>query len=406
MKKRILFVDDEPNILRGLQRMLRSMRREWDMRFAETGPEALEIMEREHFDVIVSDMRMPGMDGVQLLEEVKKKYPETVRIVLSGHSDSQMTMKAVRVAHQYISKPAEAEELKSKISRSCSLLSLLNSASLVKVVSGLEKLPTLPQVYQQVMEELQQEDPSIGKVGAVIARAPTMAAKVLQLVNSSFFGIPRHIESPVQAVNLLGLDTLKSLVLAVEVFSAFDPKKISARVLDRIWKHSVQTGTMARVLAQEEAFAKDGVDDAAMAGLLHDLGKLILMDNFSGAYKNVVSKVQETGFQVHEAENEIFGVSHAEVGAYLLGLWGLPQGIVEAVAFHHLPDQCPLDQASPLLAVHVANALSKSESKGRTEDLLTLGLDQACLKKIGLQDRIEQWMEIGHETLNTEEAEP
>ncbi|MFW6055270.1 MAG: response regulator, partial [Thermodesulfobacteriota bacterium] len=175
MKKSILFVDDEPNILKGLQRMLRSMRREWDMRFAESGPEALEIMEQEPFDVLVSDMRMPGMDGVQLLEEVRKKYPETVRIVLSGHSDSQMTMKAVRVAHQYISKPAEAEELKSKISRSCSLLSLLNSAPLVKVVSGLERLPTLPQVYQQVMEELQQEEPSIGKVGAVIAKAPTMA---------------------------------------------------------------------------------------------------------------------------------------------------------------------------------------------------------------------------------------
>ncbi|MCF8038291.1 MAG: HDOD domain-containing protein [Desulfohalobiaceae bacterium] len=402
MKKHILFVDDESNVLQGLKRMLRGMRHEWNMVFAESGTAALETMAEQDFDVVVTDMRMPEMNGVELLEEVKKRHPETVRIVLSGHSDTKLILKSVRVAHQYISKPTDAGELKDKISRSCALLDLLQNKRLLQLVSNLEAVPTLPEVYMQVVEELEKEEPAIGRVGRIISRDPAMAAKVLQLVNSSFFGIPRHIESPVQAVTLLGLDTVKPLVLAVEVFSKFDSKKIPSRDLERIWDHSVKAGAVAQALAKDEGLDKSLTDDACMAGLLHDLGKPVLMDNFPEDYSKILRTYRKSGGSLYHMEHEAFGVSHAEIGAYLLGLWGLPENIVEAVGFHHTPDQCPFKTLTPLLLVHVANALTQAEAEDRNEDGLIPEIDAVCLERLGLEDRLPGWTVICREVMDME----
>lgn len=190
MKIGILFVDDEPNVLRSIRRMLHGLRQEWDMKFVESGHEALSLLAKEAFEVIITDMRMPQMDGAQLLTEVKKQYPHMVRIVLSGHTDKDMILKSVQQAHQYLSKPCDAETLKSTISRTRARRSLLSQESLKRIVSKIDVLPSLPSLYAEIINELQSSDLSIQKIGQIISKDLGMTAKVLQMVNSAFFGIP------------------------------------------------------------------------------------------------------------------------------------------------------------------------------------------------------------------------
>ncbi|MCF8106461.1 MAG: HDOD domain-containing protein [Desulfohalobiaceae bacterium] len=404
MKKRILFVDDDPNVLRGLKRMLRSMRHEWDMVFVESGNAALEIMAAHGFDVVLTDMRMPEMNGVELLEEVRTRHPETVRMVLSGYSDPNMILQSVRVAHQYISKPTNPGELKDKISRSFALADLLPDTPLLKMISNLEAVPILPAMYRQVRAELEKEEPAIGRVGGIISRDPAMAAKILQVVNSSFFGTPRHIESPAQAVTFLGLDTIKPLVLTVKAFSKFDPEKIPSRDLEQIQSHSIRTGAVARAIAKAKGLDKGLTDDAFMAGLLHDLGKPVLMDRFQDDYHALLKASRESGCSLYQAENEAFGVCHAKAGAYLLGLWGLPQAIVKVVGFHHAPNQCPCYKATLLPVVHIANALTQAEDCSRIEEGGIPGIDQTYLERIGLKGCLQDWTKICREALDREKG--
>ncbi len=387
-KKRILFVDDEPNVLSGLRRMLRGMRREWDMVFVENGAQALERLSKDPFDVIISDMKMPEMDGAELLTKVKEQYPEVVRIILSGHSDKEMILRSVRSAQQYLSKPCDAESLKSTIERACALRDILANESLKAVISGIETLPSLPELYQEIMEELQSGDPSIQNIGRIIEKDVGMTAKILQMVNSAFFGLPRHISSPQQAVALLGLETVKALVLSVQVFSQFDGKKIPRKFMDSLWKHSMATGSLVRVILKCEEVDKETADDAYMAALLHDIGKLILAESFPEKYQAIIKEVAAQKIPIRHKEQEVFGTTHAQVGAYLMGLWGLPDNMVEAIAFHHVPNECPVERFVPLIAVHVASAL---EHQGSSEIDYGEEISREHLCRLGLEERLEQW---------------
>jgi putative nucleotidyltransferase with HDIG domain len=397
MKRRILFVDDEQKILQGLRRMLRNMRHEWEMQFAESGQAALEILDREPFDVVVSDMRMPGMDGSELLSHVKQRYPMILRIVLSGHSDHEMILKSVCTAHQFLSKPCDSEMLKSTVSRLCTLRDFLGLESLKKVVSGIDSLPSLPCLYMEIMEELQSSDVSIEKVGKIIEKDLSMTAKILQLVNSSFFGMPRHISEPSQAVILLGLDTVRSLVLAIGLFSQFDQATLSSMHVQNIYEHSMKTGSISRIIAKMENMGKELVDNAFMAGLLHDLGKLVCAANFPEVYREVFKLSGHGEMAFHEVEMEKLGATHAQVGGYLLGLWGLPETIVEGVAFHHNPRNCPAQGFVPLTAVYTANILEHHTDVNAEKEDPWHNFDAEYFGILGLEERIPLWRKASEE---------
>lgn len=387
--KRILFVDDEPNVLAGIRRMLHPMREEWEMAFASGGEEALAVLANEPFDVVVSDMRMPGMDGAQLLSEVKQRYPQVVRIVLSGHSEDDMVLRSVGPAHQYLAKPCDPRQLKEIVGRACALRDLLSEDSLRNLVSQMSTIPSLPETYTEIVEELQSPEASIKKVGKIISEDVGMTAKVLQLVNSAFFGLRRHVSDPAQAASFLGVDTLKALVLSIQVFSHFDALEIEGLCLDTLWNHSAMTGAMAKCTAVAEDGPEQLRDHALLAGLLHDAGKLVIAANLPERYSNVLTSVESEGLEFSEAERRIFTNTHAEVGAYLLGLWGLPDPIVEAVAFHHNPSRCMGDGFTPLTAVHVADALYH-ESRHPRDGKVSV-LDTEYLEQLGLADRLPAW---------------
>ncbi len=393
-QKRILFVDDESKILDGLRRMLHSMRREWSMVFVESGPAALELLAQGTFEVVVTDMRMPGMDGGQLLRRVMEQYPQTIRIVLSGQADREAILGAVGPIHQYLSKPCDAETLKASLRRACALSDLLPDEPLRQYISQLETLPSLPSLYDEVVSELQSPTASEKMLGQIISKDIGMSAKVLQLVSSAFFGLRSHIPHPAQAVILLGLDTVKILGLSAQVFSRFTP--VQAQDLPfpaTFWDHSVNVARMAQQILKAEGAEQKLIDYAFIAGLLHDVGKLVLATYSPQKYHQALTLALQRGLEVETAERDIFGAAaHPQAGAYLLGLWGLPPLITNAILFHHHP-AWPQGRCDVLTAVHVAdvfeNSLFSTQALTKPPEL-----DMDYLAHSGLTTRLPAWQEL------------
>ncbi len=391
MEKTVLFVDDESQILQGIHRMLRPMRRKWKMLFADRPEKALELLEQQPVDVVISDMRMPGMDGVAFLSEVRRRHPETARIILSGQSDEKLILKSVKIAHQYLAKPCGSDELKATVAKACALRDLLNNPSLQKTIAAIDSLPTLPPIYNRIVTELQAEDPSMQRIGEIIGSDPAMTAKILQLVNSAFFGLRRQISNPAQAVNYLGLNTVKALVLAVEIFSRFQDIPAREFSLDQLWHHCVRVADFAKAIAVQEGADATLVEDAYLAGLLHDTGKLILIANHRDPYRQVIRSASRDHEPCWEAEWAVFGTSHAEIGAYLMGLWGLPDQVIEAIAFHHYPSQFPGTEFHALAAVHGANILAHVADDHSPTAMEWF--DSDYLERLSLTDHIDSWRE-------------
>ena len=402
--KQLLFVDDESKLLDGLQRLLRPMRHEWNMTFVTSGAEALKALEQAPFDVIVSDMRMPGMDGAQLLTEVQQRHPQIIRIVLSGQSDQERIYQSIGATHQYLSKPCESEVLKAVVMRACALRDLLGNDSLRRLVTGMKQIPSQPTLYAEIRREAESKTASIGAIGAIISKDMGMTAKILQLVNSAYFGLRGTVSTAEQAVNLLGLDTVQALVLTVHVFSQFTATHDSRFNMDRLWEVSMETGALARAIAKAEQASTLMTDQAYTAGLLHDVGILVLAANVMKQYDAMAKTAHDQGIPLWEVERQELGVTHADVGAYLLGLWGLGDPVIEAVAFHHHPSDCVGNTFSPLTAVHVANVLQEELSPRATGDVPSL-IDVTYLDTLHLTDRLPHWREIAGTVRQGEEKE-
>jgi putative nucleotidyltransferase with HDIG domain len=390
----ILFVDDEPNILSGLQRMLRPMRHDWEMSFASGGAAAMEMVHDKNIDVIVSDMRMPGMDGAQLLQNIRKDFPQVVRIILSGYSEREMILRSVGTTHQFLSKPCDADSLRATVGRACALRDLLTSEKLRQLVSQMPTVPSMPILYEHLMKELERPEPRMREIGAIVKQDIGMTVKILQIVNSAFFGLRRTISDAAEALTFLGLDTITSLTLSIGVFSQFEGKEAIRRKLNEIWNHSLAVGTLAKKVAGKKHL--EMASDAFAAGMLHDIGEVVLAANLPEKFLEVEKLMKEEGLNKCDAERVVFEASHAEVGAYLLGLWGLPNQVVEAVAFHHEPGKYDSSKFSALTAVHVANALHRSARTARSDDSpgSSDGIDQAYLESLGLQGEVELWRAV------------
>ena len=388
--KTLIFVDDESRVLQGLQRQLHGMRNEWKMNFMDSGAKALEFMAANPVDVVVSDMMMPVMDGAQLLTEVMKRHPNTVRIVLSGHADRESILRLVGPAHQYLSKPCNAEELRSAIARAFALRDLLANNQLKQLATQVCSLPTMPALHAQLTDELRMEEPSMERIGEIISKDIGMTSKMLQLVNSAFFGLSQQITNAHEADTYLGLATVRALVLSLQVFSQYDQKKIKGFSIDALMQHSWVVSVFARRIAETERCDPKIDDQCFLAGLLHDLGQLILASGLPDQYARVIETARAQNQSIWEAEMAEFGATHAEVGAYLLGLWGLPNPVVEAVAFHHRPAEATASGFSPVVAVHAANGLAHDKTASHPE-WPGNQINIAHLAGLGLDGRVETW---------------
>lgn len=393
--KRLIFVDDEQNVLDGFRRMLHSQRQEWEMTFASSGSEALAAMAEEPFDVVVTDMKMPGMSGAELLTAIQDLYPSTIRIVLSGFADLESSMRSVSVSHQFLTKPCDKEALKSVIDRACQLDDLLQQPSIVEALGTVSDLPVLPSVYRDLTHVLSQEDVDVEKVGTIVEADPGIAAKILQLVNSSFFGLRREITSLRHAVAYLGVNTIRDLVLSFEMFELFDDSALPTgfSLVDE-QQHSQLAARIAARIVDDKIAA----EHALLAALLHDIGKLVLATRLPEPFRFILEAGAGVEQPFYAVEEEILGVTHAEVGAYLLGLWGLSYPVVEAVAHHHHPGRVAGQiEFGALGGTHVANFLALEQAG---LDPAANELDEQYLDELGVLERVPEWR-----TIAAEEAE-
>ena len=381
-KVKILFIDDEPNIVMGLKRMLHPMRNDWDMYFAGSGPEALKMLENLQADIIISDMKMPQMDGAQLLSIVKTRYPGIIRIILSGYSEKEFIMKTSSSAHQFLAKPCKMETLKNTIQRLINLHNLVLNKEVKQKITGLSNLPSLPLLYKQLDEELNSNNVSIKKIGDIISQDITMTAKILQMVNSAFFGLPQKINDPIQAVNFLGMDTIKSLVLFHHLFSTFQNNSEVIELLQEIWQHSFKVAFGAKKIMEYRNESLKTLEKTFAAGLLHDVGKLVLIE--SDEYKSELIKLGKTSsFTLRTYEQKIFGADHSIIGGYLLGLWGLPDYMVETVAFHHSPAAVASEKFSILNVISLADTYFSDEE-----------IDPEYINLIGIAEEYQDYIAV------------
>lgn len=394
-KKRILFVDDEP-VRDSVRRLVRPFQAEWDLAFAGTAEEVLSALDTVGADAVVTGLSIPGLEGASLLEAIAVRVPEAVRIVLAPSADQRKVMECASLAHQFITRPCEAEVLHEAISRGFEMESSVRRDRIRALVERMDHMPSLPDLYIQLAEKVQDPECEIEDLGALIARDISMTARILKLVNSAAFGLRRRVSSAQEAVNYVGIDTVKALVLSVSAFAQFENRELGGFSLEALWSHSLLTAGCAKVIALSERARASLVDAAFVAGMLHDIGKLALGANFGETYAEVVAEAEDVSGGLLAAETATFGADHAEIGGQLLALWGLPNNVVDAVLWHHHPSGCGDTSFSPLACVHAANVWAH---EGEASEWLKMADDYYAT--LELSHRLPVWHEAFNDTSST-----
>ena len=397
-KTRVLIVDDEMHQLEHLRKALAPVFSSWDMAFAKNGFDALSQFESAPFDVIITDLLMPGMDGIGLLTEVARRSPRTIRLLMTNPPERERTFRSICLAHQFLVKPCDAAEITTAITRTARLHHHLSAETVQNIVSRIGVLPSLPVIYTRLTQLINDERSSLTDVSALIEQDIGMSAKVLQLVNSAVFGVQQKVSRIAQAVPLLGLDTLKSLVTWFQLGTQFSNVTQAGLDMETLQQHSILTARYAQLVAMHLGFDRFDADDFFTAGMLHEIGALILANAFPRQYRDILAFPYDLNRGSTGSEQAVFNTTHAEVGAYLLALWGFRDQVVEAVCFHHRPDLQATRTINSVSVVYLAHVLAREHTPATP-----LAFADRYLAEIGLKkDRIDELRAIcrGGSTVN------
>ena len=368
MKLSILIVNDEPKLITGLKSNFSLQQKDWELIFVNDDIEAAEKLETEKIDVIISDISLDRIDGTKLLKKVRERYPHIIRIVLSRYANDHMALRNSRVVHQSIAKPTTPEIIVNTIEKAHKLRNQLKDSELLSLINTIDVLPSLPDIYLKLEEEINSKSSSIEKLGKIISTDAAITSKILHLANSAFFGLPQRISNITQALNFLGINIIQSLVLTIKLFNAMDSRTPNAAIYKSLWNHSNKVAFMAKQLASSANLSKIDNEDTYLGGLLHDIGKIILLEKIEG-----IKIGADLSFK--EYENRFNNITHADIGAYLLGLWGIPDSIVEAVAYHHSTENISINNISPSTLVRLANKIVNN-SDLNVEDINKENIEQ------------------------------
>lgn len=383
---RVLFVDDEPLIREYYSLLGGILGSDYEIFAVASAREGLTFLQQTPVDIVVSDLVMPEMNGKEFMGEVARRHPESMRIVLSGYDDQLTVAQSLMFGHRYMSKPFDLKNLAAVLNRICRLKYQIGGDKVKKIVSALGALPTPPKIFQRLVKALNSEFTSLQEVADIVQEDPGLTLKLLQIANSAYFGGGRRTVTTAEAVQLVGVEILRGLALCVHAFKFYSDRKITSLSASALWEHSIETAHHAQRLAVLEELPRNRCDEAFVVGLLHDIGKLVMAANADPDYAEVMNRTQNGALPAEDAELNIFGATHAQIGAYLLGLWGLPDEVVDAVDLHHDLGGSGQTGFTPLIAVHVAQCLSRAANR-----LNRLNLEY--LRQAGLEERVPVWQE-------------
>jgi len=390
MKKRILFVTKDQALCHGFQSQS-AVQAGWTAQSVRTGGEALGLTHQFSFAAVVADVVLADMGGLELLDQFLQRQPSAHRFVLSEVSDTENTVKCMGKPHRHLMQPLSARTLLKALNQAFAHEVWLPSQTVRGLLAQMRHVPSPPVTYFKIVEELRSPQASLDRIGELIGEDPAIAAKVLQLANSAVFGLELQVNQPLEAIAYIGLETTKALVLLAHTVSSFDKVKMAGFSLEKLWRHSVSVGRMAQKIALMENGGLEAAEMAFAGGLLHDIGKLLFYANLPGLFGKTLALAQEEKCTFWDAEEQLFpNAGHAELGGCLLGMWGLPQPIVEAVALHHCPRQLAGPGFHPLTAVHVADVLDH-EMNPDGPVLVPVSIQAGYLAELGLAHRAAHW---------------
>ncbi|HUC84477.1 MAG TPA: response regulator, partial [Candidatus Acidoferrales bacterium] len=391
MKKTICFVGFPTAEVAALQAATCANNALWECHFVSNADAALAMLSDRPLDVVVANMSMPGKNGAELLHEAGLAHPKTLGFIVGDVTDQALIINCIGGPHQFIRRPYQPADLIRNLHRGLKLDVWLANDDLRELAPRLRRLPSLPATYFNLLKEVESPAATLQSISEIIARDPVVTARLLHMVNSAAFSLAQKVTDPADAVSLLGIETIKSLVLCLQVFGQRDGAREAGLSLEILWEHSLLVAKFARQITFKETADARLAGDAFTAGLLHDVGRIVIASNLPKEYAAVVAAAREKSHSLHEEEVAQFGVNHAKVGAYLLGLWGLPAPIVEATAAHHAPGQTVFaSEFSLLAAVHAANVFAHA-TDGRTDGLPLPELDLAYFKTLKLDDHLDNW---------------
>jgi HD-like signal output (HDOD) protein len=392
--RRVLIVDEDLGAAEGLAAGLRSRAPAWHVATADSGVAALARLVAQPADLVLASLRLSGMGGAALLATIASEYPDIVRFARPTAEPVDAQLRAATCAHQFVRASADVSAVTAQMARAFSLRDALDSPELRAIVGRVAAVPTLPALYTAIMTELQRPYASMRRIGELVADDPAMAAKMLQMVNSPFFGLQMRVTDPVRAVQLLGLDTVRALVLSTHMLETFRKPTRGVIDMDRLWRHAASVSAIAGGLAEEDGAPVDVAQEARTAGLLHDIGKLLLVATLPVVSARIGTRSRLERRPSFEIEQEELGVTHAELGGYLLGLWGLPETIVEVTAWHHRAP-AHLDPCAALSYVVAANILDQTarpRAARPVPESVSARL-HSVLEPLGRSDRAASWLE-------------
>jgi HD-like signal output (HDOD) protein len=383
--REILFVDDDSFILNGLRSLLRKQRETWEMSFVTSGSAALETLALRPRDIVVSDMRMPGMDGAELLYRVRELYPRTARIILSGQAGHDDLIRARPVAQQILCKPCERSVLCEAIDRLFKVQALLADERIHTLVGKLERLPLFPKSYLELSQAMAHPLPTMAEIVRVVERQPALSVMVLSIANAGYFGRAQAAVSIETAVKLLGVELLRALALSTDLFSQINEPLLESRTFMSLPQRSLLKAQLARSFVRDAALTEEAFE----AALLMDIGYIVLGQSDPAGYLTLLNEAEKGQQPIQELERERFGFTHAEVSGYLLGVWGLPAPVVEVVVGHHLPELLGLAHNPVAAAIHTADVLVDALWSARSDP--TAGIDACILNRPEVRARLPEW---------------
>lgn len=388
MSKRILFFAVAAAEREVVQAEFCRPQEGWEKCVAGDFDEAIALVAAKPVDAIVVDCG-PDDAGVKLLNWATEHHPKIARVLMAEAAEHEGALRVLRGPHQFLAKPVTPEVIVGTVESMMLLNSLIPNEVLLTLASRIKSLPPMPSLYFQIVARLKSPDCSAQSVAEILTKDMAMTTRLLQVVNSGGFGLSRRVTEMTEVVNLLGLEEIKSLVLGVHLFETHERIKPLYFSISQVWRHSTAVAVAARTICRMETGDEDLANEAYLAGLLHDLGKLVLQNNLEAQYNEVQRKAKTDGRRLWEVEAGEFGVSHAEIGGYVMGRWGMPMPLIDAVSLHHQPGRSPGQNFSALAAVHVANALVHE----RDMDAEPPELDQMFLESLGCGRKLDAWRE-------------